>query len=132
MGLMSAVTGNASEVNPEDVMDTIGPLLADGEQITKAYKMIRDFFVFTSSRVILVDIKGETGKKKNFKSIPYKNIISWTIESAGLGFDDSELELNIIGDEIIKKEFKKSINIADVQSALAQGIYCKILFFSRE
>ena len=103
-------------------MDTIGPLLADGEQITKAYKMIRDFFVFTSSRVILVDIKGATGKKKNFKSIPYKNIISWTIESAGLGFDDSELELNIIGDEIIKKEFKKSINIADVQSALAQGI----------
>ena len=122
MGLMSAVTGNASEVKPEDVMDTIGPLLADGEQITKAYKMIRDFFVFTSSRVILVDIKGATGKKKNFKSIPYKNIISWTIESAGLGFDDSELELNIIGDEIIKKEFKKSINIADVQSALAQGI----------
>ena len=103
MGLMSAVTGNASEVNPEDVMETIGPLLADGEQITKAYKMIRDFFVFTSSRVILVDIKGATGKKKNFKSIPYKNIISWTIESAGLGFDDSELELNIIGDEIIKK-----------------------------
>lgn len=122
MGLMSAVTGNASEVNPEDVMETIGPLLADGEKITKAYKMIRDFFVFTSSRVILVDIKGATGKKKNFKSIPYKNIISWTIESAGLGFDDSELELNIIGDEIIKKEFKKSINIADVQSALAQGI----------
>ena len=122
MGLMSAVTGNASEVNPEDVMETIGPLLADGEKITKAYKMIRDFFVFTSSRVILVDIKGATGKKKNFKSIPYKNIISLTIESAGLGFDDSELELNIIGDEIIKKEFKKSINIADVQSALAQGI----------
>jgi hypothetical protein len=122
MGLMSAVTGNASEVKPEDVMDTIGPLLADGEQITKAYKMIRDFFVFTSSRVILVDIKGATGKKKNFKSIPYKNIFSWTIESAGLGFDDSELELNIIGDEVIKKEFKKSINIADVQSALAQGI----------
>ena len=122
MGLMSAVTGNASEVNPEDVMETIGPLLADGEKITKAYKMIRDFFVFTSSRIILVDIKGATGKKKNFKSIPYKNIISWTIESAGLGFDDSELELNIIGDEIIKKEFKKSINIADVQSALAQGI----------
>ena len=122
MGLMSAVTGNASEVNPEDVMETIGPLLADGEQITKAYKMIRDFFVFTTSRVILVDIKGATGKKKNFKSIPYKNIISWTIESAGLGFDDSELELNIIGDEVIKKEFKKSINIADVQSALAQGI----------
>ena len=122
MGLMSAVTGNASEVKPEDVMDTIGPLLADGEQITKAYKMIRDFFVFTSSRVIRVDIKGATGKKKNFKSIPYKNIISWTIESAGLGFDDSELELNIIGDEVIKKEFKKSINIADVQSALAQGI----------
>ena len=122
MGLMSAVTGNASEVKPEDVIDTIGPLLADGEQITKAYKMIRDFFVFTTSRVILVDIKGATGKKKNFKSIPYKNIISWTIESAGLGFDDSELELNIIGDEVIKKEFKKSINIADVQSALAQGI----------
>ena len=122
MGLMSAVTGNASEVKPEDVMDTIGPLLADGEQITKAYKMIRDFFVFTTSRVILVDVKGTTGKKKNFKSIPYKNIISWTIESAGLGFDDSELELNIIGDEVIKKEFKKSINIADVQSALAEGI----------
>jgi hypothetical protein len=40
MGLMSAVTGNPSEVKPEDVMDTIGPILAEGEQITKAYKKI--------------------------------------------------------------------------------------------
>jgi hypothetical protein len=55
MGLMSAITGNASEVSVESVDEEIGPLLAPGEQITKAYKMIRDYFVFTTSRLIMID-----------------------------------------------------------------------------
>jgi len=122
MGIMSALTGNASEVKPEKVAQDIDPLLAPGEEITKAYKMMRDYFVFTSSRIIMVDVQGATGKKKNFTSMPYRSITSFSIETSGFGFDDSELVIHIHGMEDIRKEFKKSINIADVQLALATQI----------
>ena len=64
MGLMSAVTGNASEVQPEDVMDTIGPLLAEGEHVTKAYKMIRDFFVLLHQELFWLMSKVQLEKRE--------------------------------------------------------------------
>jgi len=124
MGLMSAITGNAEEVSPETVTEEIGPLLAPGEEITKAYKMIRDYFVFTTSRLILIDKQGVTGKKTEFHIIPYRSIVSYKIETAGYGIDDSELQIYVHGqDSPITKEFKKSINIADLQLALATQMF---------
>ena len=119
---MSGITGNASEVSAESVQDEIGPLLAPGESVVKAYKMIRDYFVLTTSRIIMVDKQGVTGKKTEFLSIPYRSITSFAIETAGYGIDDSELTIHVHGMEDIKKEFKKSINIAEVQLALATQI----------
>ncbi|MBT7306810.1 MAG: PH domain-containing protein [Gammaproteobacteria bacterium] len=122
MGLMSAITGNASEISAEAIEDEVGPILASGEQITKAYKLIRDYFVFTNSRVILVDKQGITGTQIEFLSIPYRSITSFSIETAGLGFNDSVLTLHIHGMDDIRREFKKSINIAEVQMALAEQL----------
>jgi hypothetical protein len=45
MGIFNAILGNASEVTIEKVSKEFEPILIDGEQIEKAYKVIRDMFI---------------------------------------------------------------------------------------
>ena len=74
MGLFDGLIGNASEVNIQEVQKDYANILAPAEGIEKAYKLIRDMFIFTNKRLILVDKQGITGKKTEYHSIPYKSI----------------------------------------------------------
>lgn len=56
------------------VADQINPLLIEGEQALVAYKGMRDYVVFTSKRIIAVNVQGITGKKKDFTSLPLAKI----------------------------------------------------------
>ncbi|QEP41698.1 PH domain-containing protein [Ectothiorhodospiraceae bacterium BW-2] len=122
MGLMSALTGNASEIDSATVMKELGPMLAEEEEVTKAYKMVRDYFVFTTYRLLMVDKQGLTGKKTEYRSIPYRTIITFKVETAGHGFDDAELTIQLSTGEEIKREFNKGINVAELQQAIATHI----------
>nr|WP_246566177.1 PH domain-containing protein [Tissierella simiarum] len=98
-------------------------VLAENEQVEKAYKLIRDIFIFTSKRLILVDKQGMTGKKIEYHSIPYRSITHFSIETAG-NFDlDAELKIWISGTQApIQKQFNKNLNIYELQSVLASYI----------
>ncbi|HOF34658.1 MAG TPA: PH domain-containing protein [Spirochaetota bacterium] len=123
MGLMDGLMGNASEVKMEDVQNELSQLLAKGEKIEKAYKLIRDLFVFTDKRLLLVDKQGITGKKVEYHSIPYKSIIHFSIETAGHFDLDAELKIWLSGTPMpIQKQFNKSLNIYELQSVLATYI----------
>ncbi|GIO26362.1 PH domain-containing protein [Ornithinibacillus bavariensis] len=121
MGFLSGIMGNASTVKKEEVQKEIGDLLANGEEIDVAFKLIRDLIVFTDSRLILVDKQGLTGKKTEYHSIPYKSISHFSVESAGHFDLDAELKIWISGAELpaIQKQFKKDKSIYDVQKVLA-------------
>jgi hypothetical protein len=126
MGLFSGLLGNVSEVDVEDVEENLGALMAEGETIERAYKLIRDMFIFTNRRLILVDKQGMTGKKIEYHCIPYKSITHFTIESAGHFDMESELKIFISGtEEPIQKTFSRGSNIVEVQKALATGIFSK-------
>ena len=58
MGLFSSLLGNAGAVSQEELNQKYGQLLADGEEIELGFKLIRDTFIFTSKRLILVDVQG--------------------------------------------------------------------------
>lgn len=123
MGLFSGLLGNASEVDAQEIEKKLEMILTETEQIQKAFKLIRDLFVFTDKRLILVDKQGVTGKKVEYHSIPYKSITHFSIESAGHFDLDSELKIWISGThEPISKEFKRDKNIYDVQRMLAKYI----------
>ncbi len=123
MGLMDGLMGNASEVKMEDVQNELSQLLAKGEKIEKAYKLIRDLFVFTDKRLLLVDKQGITGKKVEYHSIPYKSIIHFSIETAGHFDLDAELKIWLSGTPMpIQKQFNKSLNIYELQCVLATYI----------
>jgi hypothetical protein len=90
MGIFSALLGNAGAVTQEQLTTQYGQLLIDGEEIELGFKLIRDTFIFTTKRLILVDKQGLTGSKT--KSISYKSISRFSIETAGTFDLDAELK----------------------------------------
>lgn len=123
MGIFNAILGNASEVNLDNVAKEFEPMLIDGETIEKAYKVIRDMFIFTNKRLILVE-KQLVGTKVDYMSIPYTNVIKFSKESAGILDLDAELKIWIKDQELpIKKQFGKGgDNINEVYRILSQHI----------
>jgi len=123
MGLLSGLLGNASEVDSDDLDKVLGDCLIDDEEIQKAYKVIRDMFVFTNKRLILIDKQGVTGSKVELLSIPYSKITKFSKESAGHFDLDAELKI-WIGSELepLTKEFKAGDNINDVYKILSQFV----------
>ncbi|MGD1704429.1 PH domain-containing protein [Dapis sp. BLCC M229] len=125
MGLISGLLGNASELNVDSKkLDKLfNEILVDGEKIEKAYQIIRDMFVFTNKRLILVDKQGVTGHKIEFLSIPYSKITKFSKESAGHFDLDAELKIWVGSEsEPISHEFNRSVNINEVYAVLSKYV----------
>lgn len=123
MGLLDAVLGNASEVDVEEVREELAPIIGESESIEKVYKLIRDMFVFTSGRLILIDKQGMTGRKVSYHSIPYRAITQFTLETAGHFDMDAELKIWVSGQsEPIEQELKKD-TVVGIQQALANHMF---------
>ncbi|OOV18462.1 PH domain-containing protein [Flavobacterium sp. LM4] len=124
MGIFSAILGNAGSVSQEDLIKKYGQLLTDNEEIEMGFKLIRDTFIFTNKRLILVDVQGITGSKTEYKSISYKSITRFSVETAGTFELDAELKIWVSSElqPSIIKQFNKSVNVYDVQKVLAHHV----------
>lgn len=123
MGLLSGLLGNAAEVSGKQLDQLFSEVLIDGERIEKAYQLIRDIFVFTNKRLILVDKQGLTGRKVEFLSIPYGKITKFSRESAGHFDLDAELKIWVGSDPMpIQREFKRTVNINEVYAVLSKYV----------
>lgn len=121
MGLFSALLGNAGVVHNEELVRDYGKLLVDGEEIELGFKLVRDTFIFTNKRLALIDKQGLTGNKVEYKSIPYKSISRFSVETAGRFELDAELKIWISSEHqpSIRKQFNKSVNVYDVHKVLS-------------
>lgn len=126
MGLMSALSGNAGEIQAEQAQQDLQNLFVDGERVEKAYQVGRDVFAFTQFRLLLVDKQGITGTKVEYRSFPYRSITNFSVETAG-NFDlDAELKIWVTGSPLaISKEFNKKVNVYEVQSVLARHVLAR-------
>ncbi|HCE58173.1 MAG TPA: helicase [Prolixibacteraceae bacterium] len=126
MGIFSAILGNAGAMNPEELVAKYGQLLTDDEEIELGFKLIRDTFIFTTKRLITIDKQGITGNKTEYKSVSYKSISRFSVETAGTFELDAELKIWISGEQqpSFVKQFNKSVNVYDVQKLLAHHV-CK-------
>ncbi|MHA7813418.1 MAG: PH domain-containing protein [Phycisphaerales bacterium] len=122
--MFNALLGNASQVDLKVAAKETNHLLVPGEKIELCYKLVRDLFVFTDRRLILIDKQGVRGKKVECHSIPYKSVTHFAIETAGTFDRDAELKIFISGATVpIEKQFRKGgANIFDVQRAIATAI----------
>ncbi|MET3878518.1 MULTISPECIES: PH domain-containing protein [Chitinophaga] len=124
MGFFSGLIGNAATVSQEQLTKDYGKLLLDTERVELGFKLIRDTFIFTNKRLILIDKQGLTGSKTEYRSISYKSISRFSVETAGTFELDAELKIWISGEEqpSIKKQFSKSVDVYEVQKVLAHYV----------
>lgn len=124
MGLFSGLIGNASQKDTDKVERQLEDILVLGEQVELAFVLIRDLIVFTEKRLILVDKQGVTGKKTSYKSIPYRSISRFTVETSGHFDLDAELKIWVSSAmepaEIL--QFKSDDNVVEIQQALAAAV----------
>ncbi len=123
MGFLGGLLGNASEIDTKALQKELEPILIDGERVERAFKIIRDLFVFTNQRLILVDKQGLRGKKASYHSIPYRSIRHFSVETAGRFDMDAEMRIWIADIPTpFEYEFKKGTDIIGVQKSLAQYV----------
>lgn len=124
MGLFSGLLGNASQKDVEKVEQQLVDILVPGEQVNLAFQLVRDLIVFTEKRLILVDKQGVTGKKVSYKSLPYRSISRFTVETSGHFDLDAELKIWISSAsqpaEIL--QFKSDKSVVQIQQALAAAV----------
>jgi Bacterial PH domain len=123
MGFLDGLLGNASEIDGDKLASEFSKVLAPGERIEKAYQVIRDLFIFTDKRLILVDKQGLTGSKVEYHSLPYRAITHFSIETGGHFDLDAELKVWVSGSHApFEKKFNKRLSIYEVQSVLASYV----------
>jgi len=120
---MNGLMGNAAKLDAAQVVTEYGRLLAADEQVIAGYTLVRDAFIFTDRRVILIDKQGLTGKKVEYHTLPYKTITHFSVETAG-SFDlDAELKIWLSGMAApIEKQFSKGVDIYEVQALTAHHV----------
>ena len=117
MGILNATTATA-----EGFIKDHGHCLVGNEQVLVAFKTIRDWIVFTDWRVIHVDVQGLTGSKKQYKSVPYRGINAYAIESAGTFDLDGEIKLYVSGMGLIEFKIGRDSDVNALQMLLAEKL----------
>ncbi|WP_430867241.1 PH domain-containing protein [Demequina aurantiaca] len=87
-------------------------MLLEGESILMSFRGSRDKVVFTSKRVIALNVQGMLGKKKSLTSLPYTKIQSFSVETAGTFDRDAEMELWFSGLGKVKFAFAGDVDVA--------------------
>lgn len=109
-------------VNSGDLTKVVAPLFVPGEQVIQSFKGIRDFVVFTTKRIIAVNVQGITGKKKDFTSLPYSKIQAFSVETAGHFDLDSELDLWFSGMGRVRFEFVAQANVSAICRMISEQV----------
>lgn len=93
---------------------SLEPFISKNERVHFAVKTIRDVAVFTDKRILIADKQGLTGKIIEYYSIPYKSIVTYSIETAGTFDLDSEIKLVLSGGISIELKFYKDKNMSNL------------------
>ena len=124
MGLLSGLLGNASVMDNKQVEKEFEKIFLKGEKVEAGFKIIRDLFIFTNKRLVLIDKQGLTGRKIEYLSIAYKSIAKFSVETAGTFDLDAELKIWVSSEKLpsVSKKFNKSVDVYEVQKILASFV----------
>jgi len=123
MGLISKLLGNATPQDIEKATKELDPILVEGETVQIAFKFVRDQVIFTDLRLITIDRDGLSLSRVRYRSIPYRRVASFSVETAGLLDLDAELELQLTGNSApVRIDLKGSIPIREVYRVLSHFV----------
>ena len=92
----------------------VAPMLVEGEEMVASFQGIRDGIVFTTKRIITINVQGMTGKRKDFTSLPYKKIQAFSVETAGVLDLDGELQVWFSGLGRCRFEFSGGSDLLEI------------------
>jgi len=123
MGLFDGLLGHATSASIDGVQRDLEPILAPGETVGLAFRLVRDMYVFTDKRLILIDKQGLTGRKVEHHSIPYRAITQFSIETAGTFDMEAEMRIWVSGQSApLERTLARGVDVAGIQRALAAGV----------
>ncbi|MDD3185546.1 MAG: PH domain-containing protein [Anaerostipes sp.] len=137
--ILQGALNNYSQISKEELESEYSLYLMDDEEINVGFKLIRDALIFTNRRIIFTDKQGATGTKMRIESINLYSVVDVTMETAGFGFDDSELTFTYIKTADLKAhhveyishklEFPKKYDVQPLYKLLQELAYencCRI------
>ena len=124
MGLLSGLLGHASVMDNNEIQKQFEKIFIQNEKVEAGFKIIRDVFIFTDKRLVLIDKQGLTGRKVEYLSIAYKSISKFSVETAGTFDLDAELKIWVSSEKLpsVSKKFNKSVDVYEVQKILASFV----------
>lgn len=102
-----------------DFAEKVSDFLLDDESIIGSYKSMRDGVVFTNKRIIALNVQGITGSKKDFTTLPYKNIVAYSVETSGTLDLDSELEIYFSELGKVRFEFTGKTSMSEISKTIS-------------
>ncbi len=97
-------------------------LIVPGEEVLGSYKAVRDGVVFTTKRIIIINVQGFSGKKVDYTSIPYAKFNAYSVETSGVFDMDAELNLYVSGMGMMTFEFRGRSDIREISQFITQSI----------
>lgn len=121
MGLIDRLLGHAGEKPVADIAAEFAPLLAPDETLQRAFGLIRDLIVFTDRRLVIVNKQGVTAKKVEYRSVPYRSISMFSLQTAGHFELEAELRIWLSGQAApIALSLGRNAGATDIVALLAQ------------
>lgn len=93
---LAEIGGDGRAIDPTELdtaLHTTHPILMDNERTIMAFKAGRDTTLFTSLRILIMDVQGWSGEKVEYTSIPYASIRAFSAESAGSWDRDAQVKV---------------------------------------
>ncbi|WP_235069544.1 PH domain-containing protein [Turicibacter sp. TJ11] len=90
--------------NLEDGRDLFDFLISNQEEVLLSYKSVRDRLIVTNKKLLVIDVQGITGRKKEYMILPLSKLTAFSCESSGTF--DLDAELKVWGSAINQMEFQ--------------------------
>eukprot|EP00287_Rhodomonas_sp_CCMP768_P017445 CAMPEP_0202822970 /NCGR_PEP_ID=MMETSP1389-20130828/11442_1 /ASSEMBLY_ACC=CAM_ASM_000865 /TAXON_ID=302021 /ORGANISM="Rhodomonas sp., Strain CCMP768" /LENGTH=832 /DNA_ID=CAMNT_0049495939 /DNA_START=1 /DNA_END=2499 /DNA_ORIENTATION=+ len=88
-------------------------ILQGSERVEFAFKGRRDMLLFTTKRLVSINVQGWTGRKKEYLSVPWSTVQAYGVRSAG-SFLDKDAELMIWTDVMYSMKSNAGPDLSDV------------------
>lgn len=111
-------------ISESDMVPDVKNMLINSETILSAFESGRDQVIFTTKRVLAVDVKGIVGKKKEFSSLPYSKVQHFTVQTPGFMelLSDGELILGFANGILVQFEFGGKVDIISICKSVGECI----------
>lgn len=115
---------NLVRIKDKEICKNAQQLMLSGETVVGAYKTVRDQVVFTSHRIIMVDMQGVTGTRQEIFVLPYRKILHFGIQTAGFSdpLQTSELTVCYADEHEAKFDFIGQEDLFNVANAISRCI----------